>query len=210
MTVGRILHSDDDIAEGAACLARVESRFGRVWAVTGAWPLRRRDAGFATLLHSIIGQQVSVASAGALWDRVIAAGLDDPARLAAADDAAMRACGFSRPKARYARALALSGFDFDALCHQPDDVVIAQLQTLLGIGRWTAEIYAGFALGRADVIPAGDLALQEAARRLFDLPARPSDAQLRALAQPWSPWRGVAARGLWAYYQHETFREGIR
>jgi len=210
MSIGRLLNSPEDIAEGAAWLAGVEPRFAVVWALTGPWPLRRRAAGFGALLFAIVGQQVSVASAAALWGRVVAAGLDDPGALGRASDEDLRACGFSRPKMRYARALALSGFDFGALANLPDDQVIAQLEALLGIGRWTAEIYAAFALGRADVLAAGDLALQEGARMLFDLPARPGDGELRALAAPWAPWRGVAARGLWAYYAHIKTREGIR
>ena len=209
MRVGRILHTPGDIAEGAEWLAGVEPRFAGVWDRTGPWPLRRRDAGFAALLHAIVGQQVSVASAQAVWDRVCAAGLDDPVALAQAGEDDLRACGFSRPKMRYAFALARGGFDFAALETLPDAVVVERLSGLLGIGRWSAEIYASFALGRADVIAAGDLAMQEAARMLFDLPARPADAELRALAAPWSPWRGVAARGLWAYYTHIKTREGI-
>ncbi|WP_226780731.1 DNA-3-methyladenine glycosylase family protein [Oceaniglobus trochenteri] len=209
MSVGRILDTPDDMAEGAAWLIRVEPRFAEVLALTGPWPLRRRAGGFATLLFAIVGQQVSVASAAALWAKTQAAGLDDRAAVAAASDDDLRACGLSRPKVRYAKALADSDFDFDVLADLPDDEVIARLTALLGIGRWTADIYAAFALGRADVIAAGDLAVQEGARVLFDLPARPDEARLRALAEPWAPWRGVAARGLWAYYAHIKTREGI-
>lgn len=209
MTPGRILQTPEDIAEGAAWLAQIEPRFGAVWQATGPWPLRRRDGGFAALLHAIVGQQVSVASADAVWRKVCAAGLDDAQAMAEAGADALRACGFSRPKMRYAMALAHGGFDFDALHTLPDEVVIQRLCGLLGIGRWSAEIYAGFAMGRADVIAAGDLAVQEAARVLFDLPGRPGDGEMRALAAPWSPWRGVAARGLWAYYAHIKTREGI-
>jgi len=101
MSVGRLLTTPEDVAEGAAWLAQVEPRFGEVWVQTGPWPLRRRGAGFAALLHAIIGQQVSVASAEAMWARVCAAGLDDANALARASDDDLRACGFSRPKLRY-------------------------------------------------------------------------------------------------------------
>jgi DNA-3-methyladenine glycosylase II len=90
-----------------------------------------------------------------------------------------------------------------------DDEVIATLVALPGVGVWTAEIYLKFALGRADAFAAGDLALQEAARLMYDLPARPGPAELRRLAAPWAPWRAVAARGLWAYYRLAKSREGV-
>jgi DNA-3-methyladenine glycosylase II len=118
--------------------------------------------------------------------------------------------GLSRPKMRYARALAGAGIDYAALGAMPDADVVRTLVAVPGIGVWTAEIYAMFSLGRADVFAPGDLALQEAARILFDLPDRPSERQLRAMAQDWSPWRAVAARALWAYYRVARGREGIR
>ncbi|WP_102107797.1 DNA-3-methyladenine glycosylase family protein [Oceaniglobus roseus] len=195
--------------EGIAALAVVEPAFARIRALTGPWPLRRRDGGFGALAFAIVGQQVSVASAAAVWGRVSAAGLDDAARMAAATGDDLWACGLTRPKQGYLKAIAVSGFDYAALEHMEDEAVLARLCELPGIGRWSAEIYAAFALGRADVLAAGDLAMQEAARMLFGLPARPKEAELRALAAPWSPWRGVAARGLWAYYQHVRSREGM-
>ena len=198
------------MAEGAAWLAAAEPRFATALALTGPLPLRRQQDGFTALLDAIVGQQVSVASAEAIWRRLAAAGLTDIDRMALASDEQLRAAGLSRQKARYGRALAGAGIDFLALRSQPNEAVIATLVAVPGIGRWTAEIYAMFALGRADVFAAGDLALQEAAKLLFDLPERPSDRALRDLAEPWSPWRAVAARALWAYYRHAKSREGIR
>lgn len=206
----RLITSLDDVAEGAAWLAAREPRFALALDLTGPWPLRRQQDGFAALLDAIIGQQVSTAAARAIAARMQAAGLWQAEAIAAADEDALRAAGLSRPKARYALALARSGLDWQALRDQPDEQVVATLVALPGIGAWTAEIYAMFALGRPDVLAAGDLALQEAARALFDLPARPTDRQLRILAQDWSPWRAVAARGLWAYYRHLKSREGVR
>ena len=206
----RRIETLDDVAEGAAFLAAREPRFALVLDLTGPWPLRRHDPGFAALLDAIIGQQVSTAAAGAIAARMQAAGLWDEAAIAASDEDALRAAGLSRPKARYALALARAGMDWQGLADLPDAEVIARLVALPGIGPWTAEIYAMFALGRPDVLAAGDLALQEAARALFDLPSRPDAGELRILAEPWSPWRAVAARGLWAYYRHLKSREGIR
>lgn len=208
--VGRIIETEACVAEGAAWLAAAEPRFARALDLTGPLPLRRRPDGFRALLDAIVSQQVSVGSARAIWTRLEAAGLTEARAIAAADDEALRAAGLSRQKARYAKALAESGLDFAALRTLPTDAVVARLVALPGIGTWTAEIYAMFSLGRADVFAPGDLALQEAARSLFDLPARPSERALREMAGPWSPWRSVAARLLWAYYRVDKQWEGIR
>lgn len=208
--VGRIIIGPDCVAEGADWLARRDKRFAQTLEMTGELPLRRRPEGFAELLSAIISQQVSVASANAIWARLSAAGMVDPAQVAAAGDDALRACGLSRQKIRYAQALAQAGVDYDALRHMQDEKIIAQLTEIPGIGRWTAEIYVMFSLGRADVFAANDLALQEAARLLFDLPERPKERQMRQMAEDWSPWRAVAARLLWAYYRVAKEREGIR
>ncbi|TBX25977.1 DNA-3-methyladenine glycosylase family protein [Nioella sediminis] len=208
--VGRIIETPDCVAEGAAWLARAEPRFAHVLELTGPLPLRRRKDGFAELLSAIVSQQVSVASANAIWGRMQDAQLTAPDRIVSASDDDLRAVGLSRQKIRYAKALAQAGIDFPALRQAPDEEVIAALTQVPGIGRWTAEVYAMFSLGRADVFAPADLALQEAARLLFDLPERPKEKPLRQMAEAWSPWRAVAARALWAYYHVAKDREGIR
>lgn len=208
--VGRIIMTADCVAEGARWLAGAEPRFAHALRETGPLPLRRREAGFPALLSAIVSQQVSVASANAIWARLEGAGLTGRAAMAAASDEDLRAAGLSRQKARYGRALAQSAVDFDALAGLPDAEVVRELVAVPGIGVWTAEIYAMFALGRADVFAPGDLALQEAARLLFGLAERPGEKALRAMAEAWSPWRSVAARALWAYYHVMKNREGIR
>jgi DNA-3-methyladenine glycosylase II len=208
--VGRIIKTADCVAEGAAWLAARDPRLASALAATGPLPLRRRPDGFAALFDAIVSQQVSVASANAIWARLQAAGLTEAGAVARAGDAELRACGLSRQKIRYGRALALADLDYPALRAAPDEAVIATLVAVPGIGRWTAEIYAMFSLGRADVFAPGDLALQEAARRVYALEARPSERALRAMAQDWSPWRGVAARLFWAYYRVARDREGTR
>ena len=207
---GRIIQGDACVAEGADWLATRDVRFRDALAAVGPLPLRLRDDGFPALVSAICGQQVSTASAAAIFGRLQAAGLTDPGRVASASEEDLRSLGLSRPKARYVKALAHARIDYAALRALPTDRVIATLVTVPGIGAWTAEIYAMFSLGRADVIAPGDLALQEGARMLFDLPARPTDRALRAMAEDWSPWRSVAARLLWAYYARMTSREGIR
>ncbi|MFN0115922.1 MAG: DNA-3-methyladenine glycosylase family protein [Paracoccaceae bacterium] len=208
--VGRIIVSDACVAEGVAWLAAREPRFAGALALTGPLPLRLRPDGFAALLDAIVGQQVSTASANAIAARLSAAGIADAAAVAAAGEAGLRACGFSRQKIRYALALAGAGIDWAGLRARPDDEVVATLTALPGVGRWTAEIYAMLSLGRADVFAPGDLALQEAARMLFGLASRPAEKALRAMAGDWSPWRAVAARALWAYYRAVKQREGAR
>lgn len=204
----RIITSDACVAEGAAWLVARAPAFALVLN-EGQLPLRLKPDGFAELLSAIVSQQVSVASARAIWGRVQAAGLVTPQAVRAASEKDLRSVGLSRPKARYARALAEAGIAFEDLRAMPSDRVIARLTEVKGIGVWTAEIYAMFSLGRADVFAPGDLALQEAARLMFDLPARPKEAELREMARAWSPWRSVAARALWAYYRMAKDREGV-
>ncbi|WP_375699885.1 DNA-3-methyladenine glycosylase family protein [Pseudophaeobacter sp. TrK17] len=207
---GRIIIKEACVDEGAAWLAEQDPRFAMALAQCGPLPLRRKPDGFGQLLSAIVSQQVSVASANAIWQRLIAARLTTQAENLAATEDDLRAAGLSRQKVRYACALAQEDIDFDALRDMPTDRVIKALTQVTGVGVWTAEIYAMFSLGRADVFAPGDLALQEAAKALFDLPDRPKERELRQLAEAWSPWRSVAARILWAYYHIAKDREGIR
>ncbi|MEM7061291.1 MAG: DNA-3-methyladenine glycosylase 2 family protein [Pseudomonadota bacterium] len=205
----RIIHTDADVAEGAAWLATQCPKLAKAFEQTAPLPLRRRTGGFPALLQAICGQQLSVASAGAVWNRLSDCNATDPTGFAKTDDDTLRACGLSWPKIRYARTLAEADLDYDALATMPEDEAVAVLTAVKGIGVWTAEIYLKFAVGRADIFAAGDLALQEAARVLYDLPERPTEKALRRMAEAWSPWRSVAARILWAYYRVEKKREGI-
>lgn len=208
--VGRIIETEADVAEGAAHLSAIEPRFAEALELTGPLPLRRREDGFGTLFSAIVSQQVSTHAANAIWGRLEAIGATEPGGLARATDADLKAAGLSRQKIAYGRAIVESGLDFEALRTMPDADVVAALVRVKGIGIWTAEIYAMFSLGRADVFAPGDLALQESAARLFGLPARPKEKEFRAMAEAWSPWRAVAARLLWAYYRVGTGREGVR
>ena len=205
----RLIDAEADLAEGMAHLAAVCPVWARVLPQIGPIPLRRRPDGFAAILDAVISQQLSVASANAIARKLAAAGLDTPSAILAASDEALRACGLSAPKIRYLRGISAAGLDFDALAALPDDEVIAILTALPGIGRWTAEIYLMFALGRANAFCPDDLALQESARLMYGLPERPKGRALAELARPWQPWRSVAARGLWAYYRLAKGREGV-
>ncbi|WP_306152597.1 DNA-3-methyladenine glycosylase [Roseovarius sp. MMSF_3281] len=206
----RIIHTDQDVEEGISHLTLTCPRMAYAQGLTGPLPLRRRPDGFSQLLSAIVSQQVSVAAARAIWAKMQAARLTGPRKVKWASEDDLRAAGLSRQKVRYAKALAEARIDYGALREAPTDEVVKTLTQVPGIGVWTAEIYAMFSLGRADVFAPGDLALQEAARLLYDLPERPREHELRQMATAWSPWRSVAARQLWAYYHVAKDREGIR
>lgn len=206
----RLIESEADLAEGAAHLASVCPVWARILPKIGPLPLRRRGDGFEAIANAIVAQQISVAAAASIWARLQAAGLVTSDGIARASEEDLRAAGLSRPKARYLMGIAAAGLDWQGLRGLSDDAAIAALVALPGVGLWTAEIYLKFALGRADVFAAGDLALQEAARLIYALPERPGPSALREMAAPWRPWRAVAARGLWAYYRLAKGREGIR
>ena len=206
----RIIHGPDCIAEGVAYLCKMEPRFDAAFAATGELPLRLRKDGFSALLDAIVSQQISVAAADSIWAKLAKAKLTSAKAIRNTEEDALRACGLSRPKIRYAKALADAGINYRSLHRSSMEEVIGTLTAVTGIGKWTAEIYAMFSLGRADGFAAGDLALQESARILFDLKDRPTERQLEDMAEAWRPWRSVAARQLWAYYRVAKQREGIR
>lgn len=203
-----------DIEEGMAALAALDPVWGRVIAHTGIPPLRRRESGFLSLASIIVSQQLSVASARAVWTRVESALSPlTPDRVLAASDEEMRLSGLSRPKQRTLRAVAAAiaenRLDLSALETAAPDFVHEHMTAVSGIGPWTADVYLLFCLGHRDGFAAGDLAVQEAAKVAFGLAARPKPAELAQLAEAWRPWRGVAARLLWAYYAVLKSREGI-
>lgn len=193
------------LARGVRALSKVDSDLAQVARAYGVPPLWERGEGFATLVLTILEQQVSLASALAAFERLRAAASNvTPERFLDFDDARLRAFGFSRQKALYCRLLAravIDGeIDLQRLSSLGDDAARAELIKLKGVGAWTAEIYLLRALLRPDAWPAGDLALQLAAQKVKRLPARPTPAELDALAEPWRPLRAVAARLLWLEY----------
>jgi DNA-3-methyladenine glycosylase II len=197
--------TETSLADAVRKLSARDARLARIVADFGPPPLWARTPGFPTLIHIILEQQVSLASARAAFDklRAIADPLT-PQRFLELDDGALLAAGFSRQKARYGRALAqaiLAGsLDLDGLADLDDSAVHAELTRIVGIGRWTADIYLLMALGRPDVWPRGDLALAIAVRDALELPAMPDPAELEAISARWRPWRAVAARVLWRFY----------
>ena len=186
-------------------LAILEPRFGDAITATGYPEPRLRDPGYATLLRTIVGQQVSVAAAASVWNKLealIGEGCA-PEKLIAQDFDALRACGLSRQKQGYARSLAelviTGALPLDAL-PKDDEEAITYLTQVKGIGRWSAEIYLLFAEGRPDIWPAGDLAVQEGVGRLLKMESRPSEKDIREIAEVWRPHRGAAAIFTWHIY----------
>lgn len=194
-----------NLNEALTHLCALDPDFARIHARLGAPPMWAREPGFATLVHIILEQQVSLASARAAFMKLEqASGQVTPQTFLQFDDAALKQMGFSRQKAGYCRGLARSilegGLDLGALAALDDVHARSVLIQMKGIGPWTADIYLLMSLLRRDIWPAGDLALAVAYQKLKKLPTRPSTPQLAAIAETWSPWRAVAARLLWNFY----------
>ena len=206
----RIITSQECISEGLVALNKLEPKFRQAINAIDEIPLRSTSGGFARLLSTIVSQQLSVAAADAIWKKIELAGLNQINKIKEVSDQDLRQVGLSKQKVRYVRSLANAKINYDALKAMPTSEVVSELTQVSGVGNWTAEIYAMFSLGRADVFAPGDLALQEATRLLFNLPERPSEKELRVMAKEWSPWQAVAARLLWSYYNDQKKREGIR
>jgi DNA-3-methyladenine glycosylase II len=210
----RILDNDEMLAEGLAELQRLDPIMAQLIAAGAKPTLRKRDPGFQGLVRIIMAQQLSVASADAIWVKLITRfGILTPTAIEEAQDEALKACGLSAPKIRTSRAVSaaiLAGaLPIDELGAMPVDEAHSKLTAVKGIGPWTADIYLMFCLGQPDAFAAGDLALQEAARMAYGLEVRPSAAQLIALAEKWRPWRAVAAKVLWAHYKIAKQRRGL-
>jgi len=200
LSAEQIKHSLDAVAEREPGIARALSAAG--------YPEPRiRDRGHVTLLRAIVGQQVSVAAAASMWNKLEAeiGPAIDPVELLARDFDTLRACGLSRQKQGYARSLcelvAAGALDFAEL-PEDDEEAIALLTQIKGIGRWTAEIYLLFAEGRPDIWPAGDLAVQAGLGKILGLDARPTEKETRALAESWRPHRGATAIFTWHCYNN--------
>jgi DNA-3-methyladenine glycosylase II len=199
--------SAEAIQSGLDAIAAAEPRMARALEIAGYPEPRIRERGYATLLRTIVGQQVSVAAAASMWCKLEAHLGEDvaPEKLLASEFDELRACGLSRQKQGYARSLCemvLSGdLTFDAL-PADDEEAIELLTRIKGIGRWSAEIYLLFAEGRPDIWPAGDLAVQAGLHRILGLDERPSEKETRLLAEAWRPHRGAAAIFTWHCYNN--------
>jgi DNA-3-methyladenine glycosylase II len=209
-----VVHAPSRLEEGLAALTG-DPVFDAIVARAGAPRFRARRNGFPTLLHIILEQQVSIDAAAKMYHRLL--GLCRPlapATFLDLDDATLRSCGFSRQKMGYARDLAAAvergSFDFARLAAAQDETALADLLAIRGIGRWSAEIYLLFALGRPDIWPAADLGLQLAMAEQLGLGSRPAEAELRLRGEAWRPWRSVAACLFWQSYLHTRGRVAPR
>jgi DNA-3-methyladenine glycosylase II len=207
------IRCESDLDAALAALVAADSRFAALIATAGRPPLRRRPDGFVGLATTVVSQQLSTASAAAIWGR-LAAAFDpfEPQAIMRARPARLARLGLSAPKIRalkeIARAVAKNHLALGSLAEATAEDAHASLTAVHGIGPWTADIYLLSCLGHADAWPAGDLALQEAARVAFGLPGRPNAKEMLALAEAWRPLRAVAARVLWTYYRTVKGREG--
>lgn len=206
LTASRLAFAVHELAARDADLAGIVARHGSP-------PLWDREPGFATLLHIVLEQQVSLASARAAFDRLRT--VSDPltpSRFLALTDAELLAIGFSRQKARYGRALAAAvvsgGLDLDGLSRVDDEAVHRALQAIPGIGPWTSTIYLLMVLGRPDVWPVGDIALAASVGDVKGLGHRPDVTEMAELGEAWRPWRSVAARLFWHDYLGRRGRAG--
>src|SRR5689334_12609547 len=208
------LNSQDDLEEAIHALVKLDPRLKPILDRAGMPALRRREAGFVGLAHIVCGQQLSTASAAAIWARLTAA--FDPfdhhaCRRARADR--LGRLGLSAAKIKtlknIAREIAADRLNLDVLAEEDADAAHHALTSLHGIGPWTADVYLLFCLGHGDAWPAGDLAVQEAIRSGLQLKMRPNPKQMAPIAEPWRPWRGAAAHLWWSYYRATKKREGV-
>jgi DNA-3-methyladenine glycosylase II len=203
----------EDIRSGLEALIALEPKLARVAGIAGEVPLRRHPAGFESLAGIIVSQQISKASADAIFGRLKAA-IDPftPRGLLKAGEEALTGAGLSRPKQKTFFAVAEAcgnGLDLEALCGLPAQEAVTRMTVLPGIGLWTAEVYLLFCAGHPDIFPVGDIALQNAVRHAFSLDARPTPKPLTAIAGRWSPHRSVASRLFWAYYANMKGRDSM-
>ncbi|PWK63310.1 DNA-3-methyladenine glycosylase [Aminobacter sp. AP02] len=202
----------DDVKLGLDALCALDPRLNAVRGMAGEVPLRLAEPGFASLASIIVSQQVSTASARAIFGRFSA--LVDPLTpeaLLAAGEGVFREAGLSRPKQRTLLAVAQAaseGLDLDGLCQLDAVEAMAAMVAIPGIGPWTAEVYLLFAAGHPDIFPARDVALQSAVGHALGIDPRPGEKALIRLAESWAPWRGVASRLFWAYYRETRGRDG--
>lgn len=207
------IRNQAELNDALAQLVRADPRLAVVQSAAGEVSIRQRPADFSGLAAIVVSQQLSTASAAAIWGR-LAAAFDpfEPGAIRRARRERLQRIGLSLPKIRtlkaIARAIEEGRLDLAALAERPADDAHDALVAVHGIGPWTADIYLLFCLGHADAWPAGDLALQEASRLAFSLRERPGAKAMLGMAEGWRPWRGVAAKLLWAYYRVAKGREG--
>ena len=209
MLVEIIIKDQKSLENSCEELINRTPKFKQVLNLHGFPSIRKRSGGFKALLKTIISQQLSVAAASNIWERVESQGFANLKAIKSADEAALRSLGLSRQKVQYVKSLAFSGIKFHTFEGSDDEEIISVLTSVKGIGLWSAEIYLMFSMMRSDIFPAGDLALQISASHLFENNEKLSEKELRETSLSWSPNRSAAALMLWDYYASVKNRKGI-
>ena len=194
------IQTTEQLKSHIMALITIEPRFVAIYEQVGVPDLRRNAGGFEQLLRAMVGQQLSVVAASSIWNKLLDANLTSPQTITLVEDDMLRAQGLSKQKIRYTRSLIDHNIDFDALTIMSDEDVLRVLTAIIGIGRWTAEMYLLFSLGRADILAVDDLAIKVAAMDVLGLKERPTPKQLKTATQEWSPHRSAASLLLWSHY----------
>ena len=196
----KIIETSEELKAHILALIEIEPRFAPIYKQVGTPSLRRNEGGFDSLMRAMVGQQLSVAAAASIWQKLADSGLTSALAISKAGDEDLKTHGLSKQKIRYVRSLVEHDIDYSALRNMDDAEVIDTLTAVVGIGRWTAEMYLLFSLGRADVLAVDDLAIRVGAMPVLELEERPTPKQLKLATQPWSPYRSAASLLLWAHY----------
>ena len=205
----KTIETTEQLKSHIMALITIEPRFAAIYEQVGLPDLRRNTGGFEQLLRAMVGQQLSVAAASSIWNKLLAADLTSPQTITLVEDDMLRAQGLSKQKIRYTRSLIDHNIDFDALIIISDENVLRVLTAVIGIGHWTAEMYLLFSLGRADILAVDDLAIKVAAMDVLGLKERPTPKQLKIATQEWSPHRSAASLLLWSHYGWMHNREAV-
>ncbi|WP_201526007.1 DNA-3-methyladenine glycosylase family protein [Psychrobacter frigidicola] len=203
------IENQEELTAHIKALIAIEPLFAPIYEQVGTPSLRRNAGGFKQLMRAMVGQQLSVAAASSIWQRLVDSDLTSPQAIMQAEDDTLKAHGLSRQKIRYTRSLVEHDIDFKALATMTDVDVVDILTAVVGIGRWTAEMYLLLSLGRADVLAVDDLAVKVAAMDLLDLKERPTPKQLKIASQDWSPHLSAASLLLWAHYGQINDKEAV-
>ena len=196
----KTIETPEQLKTHIEALITIEPRFAPIYKQVGVPSLRRNGGSFEQLMRAMVGQQLSVAAASSIWNRLVDTNLTSPHTINQVEDDSLKAQGLSKQKIRYIRSLIEHDIDYDALIAMSDNEVIEILTSVIGIGRWTAEMYLLFSLGRADVLAVDDLAILVGSMPVLELEERPTPKQLRIAAETWTPHRSAASLLIWAHY----------
>jgi len=194
------LNSQKDVNQGLNYLSKKENCLANLISMINDFPLPKRNSGFEALLKIIISQQLSTTAANSIWNKFIDSNLTSRTNILAANEQTLLSRGLSRQKCIYVKALANEDINYNDLAKKSSEEIVNRLTQIKGIGKWTAQIYCLFSLGKANIFPSGDLALQEAIKIIFGLKERPSEQEVIKISENWDPWKSLAAHLLWDYY----------